>query len=95
MGKELFLYGLSPKLIESRKTSLKPDGFCMYRAIVALEKLQSAEEEDNGRSSYVNLDLTKAEDITKLLSCVHRVEERASIDLSQQRCKHLTEKEIK
>ncbi len=39
--------------------------------------------------------MTKDEDITKLLSCVQRIEERASIDLSQQRCKHLTEKEIK
>ncbi len=67
----------------------------MYRAIVAIEKLQSAEEEGNGRSPYVDLDLTKAEDITNLLSCVQRVEDRASIDLSQQQCKHLTENEIK
>ena len=94
-GKNYFWYCLSPKLIKSRTTSLKPDGFCMYRAIVAIQKLQSAEEEGNGRSSYVDLDLTKAEDITELLSCVQRVEERASIDLSQQRCKHLTENEIK
>ncbi len=42
----------------------------MYRATVAIEKLQSAEEEGNSRSPYVDLDLTKAEDITKLLSCV-------------------------
>jgi hypothetical protein len=67
----------------------------MYRAIVAIQKLQSAEEKDNGRSSFVDLDLTKAEDITKLLSCVQRVDKRASIDLSQQRCKHLTKNEIK
>ncbi len=69
--------------------------FCIHRAIVAIQKLQSAEEEGNDRSSFVDLDLTKAEDITELLSCVQRVDERASIDLSQQRCKHLTEKEIK
>jgi hypothetical protein len=94
-GKNYFWYGLSSKLIKKSSTSLKPDGFCMYRAIVAIQKLQSAEEEGNGRSSFVDLDLTKAEDITELLSCVQRVEERASIDLSQQRCKHLTENEIK
>ncbi len=94
-GKNYFWYGLSPKLIKSSSTRLKPDGFCMYRAIVAIDKLQSAEEEGNGRSSYVDLDLTEAEYITKLLSCVQRVEERASIDLSQQRCKHLTDQEIK
>jgi hypothetical protein len=67
----------------------------MYLAIVAIQKLQSAEEVGNGRSFFVDLDLTKAEDITELLSCVQRIEERASIDLFQQRCKHLTEKEIK
>jgi hypothetical protein len=94
-GKNYFWYCLSPKLIKSRTTSLKQDGFCMYRATVAIQKLQSAEKEGNGRSSFVDLDLTKAEDITELLSCVQRVEERSSIDLSQQRCKHLTEKEIK
>ncbi len=57
MGQELFWYGLSPKLIKSGTTSLKSDGFCMYRAIVAIQKLQSAEEEGNGRSPYVDLDL--------------------------------------
>jgi hypothetical protein len=94
-GKNYLWYGLSPKLIKSSSTRLKPDGFCMYRAIVAIQKLQSAEEEGNGRSSFVDLDLTKAENITELLSCVQRVEKRASIDLFQQRCKHLAEKEIK
>jgi hypothetical protein len=67
----------------------------MYLAIVAIEKLQSAEEEGNGWSPYFDLDLTKAEDITKLMSCVQRVEERASIDLSQEHCKHLTDQELK
>jgi hypothetical protein len=28
--KNYFWYGLSPKLIKNRTTSLKPDGFCMY-----------------------------------------------------------------
>jgi hypothetical protein len=93
-GKNYFWYGLSPKLIKSGTTNLKPDGFCMYRAIVAIQKLQSVEQ-GKSKSPYNDLDLNIAEDINELLNCVKRVEERASIDLFQQRCKHLTEKEIK
>ncbi len=93
-GKNYFWYCLSPKLIKSRTTSLKPDGFCMYRAIVAKQKLQSVEQ-GKSKSPYNDLDLNIAEDTNELLNCVKCVEERASIDLFQQRCKHLTEKEIK
>ena len=86
---KVFKYGFDKTLIDSSyRETMKGDGFCLYRAIVYLLKLQ------NGQDQTRDLNLANLEDTNELLECAKGILNNVK-NASNPRCKEMSESDKK